>query len=151
VNEYTASVRRDGKWWMVEVPAIGGTTQARRLSEAELMARELIAVTLDVPIDEVSVVVHFEPISGLDDIAYRIAGVAAMREEATALEKRASQEAADLAARLAERGIPLRDVGTLLGVSHQRAHQLISNLRGSGSGTLSTDEILVLTRDYDLD
>ncbi len=52
---YRAEVRREGKLWLVEVPAIDGLTQARRLSEAQLMARELIAVTLGVPLSEVDV------------------------------------------------------------------------------------------------
>jgi hypothetical protein len=125
VSEYTASVRREGKWWMVEVPAISRTTQARRLSEAELMARELIAVTLDVPIDEVSVVVTIEAIGGLDDLADRIAGIASRREQAASLDRQATREAAELAKALADLDIPLRDVGTVLGVSHQRAHQLV--------------------------
>jgi hypothetical protein len=125
VSEYTASVRREGKWWMVDVPAISGTTQARRLSEAELMARELIAVTLDVPVDGVSVVVTIEAIDGLDDLADRIADIASRREQAASLDRQATREAAELAKALADLDIPLRDVGTVLGVSHQRAHQLV--------------------------
>lgn len=125
MSEYTASVRREGKWWMVDVPAISGTTQARRLSEAELMARELIAVTLDVPVDGVSVVVTIEAIDGLDDLADRIADIASRREQAASLDRQATREAAELAKALADLDIPLRDVGTVLGVSHQRAHQLV--------------------------
>jgi hypothetical protein len=151
VTEYTASVRREGKWWMVDVPAIDGATQARRLSEAELMARELIAVTLDVPIDQVSVVVTIETIGGLDDLADRIAGIAARREQAASLDKQATRDAAELAKALVELDIPLRDVGTVLGVSHQRAHQLVADLRGSGRGTMSTDDILGMTREHDRD
>jgi hypothetical protein len=52
---YEVKVTREGKWWMVAIPAIDGLTQARRLSEAELMAKEYIAVTLDVPIESVDV------------------------------------------------------------------------------------------------
>lgn len=125
MTEYDASVRREGKWWMVRVPAIDGLTQARRLSEAELMARELIAVTLDVPIDEVSVVVTLEPIGELSDIPDRIARIGSGREQALELERQATREAAELAKALAALDVPLRDVGTVLGVSHQRVHQLV--------------------------
>jgi hypothetical protein len=52
---YEVKVTREGKWWMVAIPAIDGLTQARRLSEAELMAKEYIAVTLDVPVESVDV------------------------------------------------------------------------------------------------
>ena len=43
----TVTATRDGRWWSVEVEGIG-FTQARNLSEVETMARDLVAVTLDV-------------------------------------------------------------------------------------------------------
>jgi len=51
MKTYIANVTRDGKWWMVAIPEINGLTQARRLSEAETMAREYIALSLDLPPD----------------------------------------------------------------------------------------------------
>src|SRR5665647_2131575 len=33
MKTYDITVTREGKWWMVAVPAIDGLTQARRLSE----------------------------------------------------------------------------------------------------------------------
>ena len=52
---FDIEVTRDGRWWMVYVPAIDQLTQARRRGEVELMARELIAVSTDRRIDEVAV------------------------------------------------------------------------------------------------
>lgn len=52
---FQAWVERDGNWWMIRIPmladddGIGGLTQARTKSEIELMAKELVAVTLDIP------------------------------------------------------------------------------------------------------
>ncbi|MDP3209495.1 MAG: hypothetical protein Q8M65_10135, partial [Rhodoglobus sp.] len=66
MNKYSATVSREGKWWMVRVPAIGGLTQARRFSEAELMARELIAATLGIQLEYVEVRVSVDPIDGED-------------------------------------------------------------------------------------
>lgn len=41
---------RDGDWFPVEVPEVPGVfTQARDFAEAEVMAREAIALMLDVP------------------------------------------------------------------------------------------------------
>lgn len=54
--KYEARVTREGRWWAIEVDAAGGLhTQARHLSEARLMARECVAVTLDVPLSDVEV------------------------------------------------------------------------------------------------
>ncbi|MGW4482020.1 hypothetical protein [Rhodococcus triatomae] len=55
MRTYTVEVTREGEWWMVSIPELDGLTQARQLSEAELMAREYIAVTLGVPLGDVAV------------------------------------------------------------------------------------------------
>jgi hypothetical protein len=109
---------------MVEVPGIG-MTQARRVAEIDKMARELIAVVLDVEADDFDVNLRFGEVGAVDDIGAALEAIAHDRNEAAALERRASGRAADLAKSLAASGIPLRDVGTLLGVSFQRAHQLV--------------------------
>lgn len=122
---YQAEVRREGKWWLVEVPAIDGLTQARRLSEAQLMARELIAVTRGVPLSEVDVEVSLRAIGRITDLPERVEQIASDRAQARALDARATSESEQLAKELVEAGVPLRDIGTALGVSHQRVHQLV--------------------------
>lgn len=54
---YTAMVGpRDGDWFPVEIRELPGVfTQGRDLAEAESMAREAIALMLDVPISEVAI------------------------------------------------------------------------------------------------
>lgn len=126
MTEYGATVSREGKWWMVRVPAIDGLTQARRVSEAALVARELIAVTLDVALADVEVAVTFEPIGTVEDISAEVSRIAADRARAAELERRASRDLASLAKTLRAQGIPGRDIGALLGMSHQRAQQLVS-------------------------
>lgn len=46
---YRAQVSRDGGYWLVHVPEIDKYTQARTLDEAEPMARDLLALWLEVP------------------------------------------------------------------------------------------------------
>jgi hypothetical protein len=126
MKHYRASVTREGKWWMVRVVDINGLTQARRLSEAELMARELIALSLHVPIDEVGVTIDVQSIGPITDLRERLARIDSERRQSTELERQATRDAAELARALVQLDVPLRDVGTVLGVSHQRAHQLVS-------------------------
>ncbi len=52
---YEYSVTRDGRWWMITIPALDGLTQARHPGEIEEMARDYVAVTTDTPIDEIHV------------------------------------------------------------------------------------------------
>jgi len=132
MTAYSATVSREGKWWMVRVPAIDGLTQARRVSEAALMARELIAVTLDLAPADVEVALTFEPIGAVGDvgavgdISAEVSRIAGDRARAAELERRASRDLASLAKTLRAQGIPGRDIGALLGMSHQRAQQLVS-------------------------
>ncbi|MGM7667616.1 hypothetical protein [Microbacterium sp. A93] len=123
---YQGHVIREGKWWMVSIPAIDGLTQARRLTEATEMAREHIAASQDVPLETVSVTLSFAPIGEVDDITDRIAEISAERARSAELEKSATIHATELARTLAAADVPVRDIGAILGVSHQRAHQLVT-------------------------
>lgn len=64
---FDIEVSRDGRWWMIQVPALAGFvhpdgsvncstfTQAETEDEIEHMARDFIAVTLGVPYESVQV------------------------------------------------------------------------------------------------
>ena len=125
MNTYQAVVTREGKWWMVAIPEIDGLTQARRLSDAEMMAREYIAVSLDVPVDDVSVEVSVKEVDGIA-VGELVAAINDERARAQELEQDASRRAEELAKALAEARVPVRDIGAMMGVSHQRAHQLVN-------------------------
>ena len=49
MTTYSAVCRRSAKWWAISVPKVKGVhTQARRLDQAAAVAREAIALVLDV-------------------------------------------------------------------------------------------------------
>jgi hypothetical protein len=124
MTAYRVEVARDGKWWMVAIPEIDGLTQARRLEEAALMARDYIAISLEVPIEEVEVTIAVIDVDGVN-IAEELARLAAERAEVEAARDRVAEETRRLAKALAGKKVPVRDIGAILGVSHQRAHQLV--------------------------
>lgn len=126
MKHYHVTVTREGKWWMVHIPEIDGLTQARRLGEAPLMAREYIAASLDLELDDVAVDVQVDAVGAVTDIDARLKAIEEERTRAKELERRATAETARLAKELAGE-IPLRDVGAVLGVSYQRAHQLVQS------------------------
>ena len=123
---YQVDVTRDGRWWMVSIPEIDGLTQTRRLGDAVRMAREHIAVTLDLPLSTVDVTLRS---ISVDDVAVsdEAAAIERDRAEAERLNGEARTRAERLAKALADRSVPMRDIGTVLQVSHQRAHQLASH------------------------
>lgn len=122
--EYTVEVVRSGGWWAVTVPALPGVfTQARRLDQVENMAIGAIAMFLGVdPVEVGEVTVRVTPPASaarLIDEMERAGGVA---RSAAAAASAARRQAARM---LRDEGLPIRDVGTLLGVSHQRVSQIL--------------------------
>ena len=127
--KYTAIAERDGKYWFIRIPELGKNpaglpTQARHLSEVQAMARDLIAVYLDVPEDSFDIDVQIELPEAVRkhlDTAHRLADEAA---DALTNSARARRQAA---MELKALGMTVRDIGAALGVSHQRAQQLLTN------------------------
>jgi hypothetical protein len=126
MKTHEVRVTRDGRWWMIEIPELDGLTQARRLDEVESMAREYIAVTLDVPLSTVAVSVSDIEVDGQDLLASK-AIVAALREQARELEEAVAAVSRALATVLTDAKVPLRDIGQMLGVSHQRVSQIVGS------------------------
>ncbi len=125
MTSYTAQVTRDDKWWLITVAGIDGLSQARRLSNAEHNARELVCAATGASPDSFTISVEVDTV-GTIKVARRLAAVTDKRHRAAELETAATVGARALANDLAAQGIPLRDIGTLLGVSFQRVHQLTS-------------------------
>jgi hypothetical protein len=125
MKNYDITVTREGKWWMIAVPAIDGLTQARRLSEITPMAVSLIAITLDVPASQVGVNVVATVVDGTD-LVQRRQQIDTEREAARAAERKAAALTVDLVRKLDAEHVPLRDIGEAVGVSFQRVHQLLN-------------------------
>lgn len=128
VKTYRVVAERSGKWWAAHVPEVSGVhTQARRLEQIETEAREAIALMLDV--EPESIVVRVEP-KLPDDVSALIAAVAtahAATENAQLKEREVAHEAAK--ALVVDLGLPQRDAGRILGVTHQRVQQILSGTR----------------------
>ena len=122
---YTARCQRSQGWWAIEVPEVSGVfSQARRLAGVEAMARDAISLMLDVPQDSFDVVVQPELPT---DLAAEVDAARELREIAERCQRDATAAATAVARKLADRhGLTFRDIGRLLGVSHQRVHQLLT-------------------------
>jgi len=120
---YTAIAERDGSWWVITVPEVDGIfSQARRLDRVEYMARDAISLMLEVPPDsfDVDVVENHDPPTQevIDDIISLREAVAAMRRET-------ADRTRDAVLSLHDSGYPQRDIGRMVGISHQRVAQLL--------------------------
>lgn len=137
MHTYKVIITRDDRWWMITVPELDGyvsaagvvnlsaTTQARRLSEVPGMAVDFICTVTDQPPSKVGI----EAVITVDDIdvSIRAAKVAAAKVEVERQSAALASESRALARDLVAKGVAVRDVGEVLGVSFQRAQQLVSS------------------------
>jgi hypothetical protein len=125
MSTYEAHATRDGNSWTISVPAVDGSIQAPTISDVTTRAKEHVAGTLDVPPSTVEVHLESLVVDGVG-ILGRARQVRAAREQAEQLEAQAVGHACALAQDLAGEGVPVRDIGEVLGVSDQQAHQLVT-------------------------
>ena len=121
---YTATAERGEGWWAIRVAELPGVfSQARRLDNVGDMARDAIALFLDVPSDAFDVTVR-QVLSNEAQVVVDAAIEA--RETAQRHQEIASARSREAVRALALLGLPQRDIGRLLGLSHQRVGQLSS-------------------------
>jgi hypothetical protein len=122
---YTATARRDGRWWIVQCDQHpSALSMVARLDQAAEVHREAIAFVADVPEDQVEVdvrpVLEPELSSELDEASH-------LAEQAKQAEEQAGVKRRRVARRLVASGLTVRDVGAVMGLSYQRAHQLVKS------------------------
>lgn len=115
--------RGRGDWWVLEAPEVGAVSQVKRLDEAADEMREAIAYLAGLPVGEVHIDVR--PILPQEYVVHAQAAAQA-RVLADEAKSKAALESRSAARVLREQGLTLRDVGTIMGVSHQRAAQLLN-------------------------
>lgn len=121
--KYTAECVRSGNWWAITVPEIKGVfSQARRLDQVEAMAREAIALMLNVSPNTFDVEVKPE-------VPGEVARARKARTELRRAEESAEEATKSAARALLEKGYTVRDAGKLLGISPQRVSQLTAAKR----------------------
>jgi hypothetical protein len=99
--------------------------QGRTLARALLRFRAALALHLD-DREAAARAVLVPLLVGIPKaLVDRVGEARAVRQEADALQNRASEAIRKVASALSKRGLSARDVGTLIGVSRQRAHRLL--------------------------
>jgi predicted RNase H-like HicB family nuclease len=84
MSTYEAHVARDGNGWTISVPAVDGSTQAPTISDVTAMAKEHVAVTLDVPLSTVEVHLESLVVDGVGILGRAPAGSGGTRASGTA-------------------------------------------------------------------
>jgi DNA-directed RNA polymerase specialized sigma24 family protein len=120
---YKVTVTRDGKFWLIHVPAIERWTQARRVSEIREMTQDLIEIMTGEPAETIDLDVS---ISLPPEVQERLDRAEELRSRAAHAQGQAAEELRGAARTLRDHGMSMREIGEVLGISYQRAHQLVS-------------------------
>ena len=135
---YKYEIHQEGRNWVVRIPGLGLTTQARNLRETDRMAKSIVALHLDADPD--SFEVQRSNIIGLpSSVAENVQRAIDERGRLAAAQAASLSATTQAATELIQIGVPLRDAGYLLGISHQRVAQLLEVSTGVGAeGLLKT-------------
>jgi DNA-directed RNA polymerase specialized sigma24 family protein len=128
---YVARYRQEHGAWVASFDDPDVSTWATTLDKARVAAREALAVTLDyASVEELERAVTVTddvtvPVDVRDDVALVVAERARIEREVAALQDARQRTIASLTAA----GWSMRDVATLVGLSHQRVAQSVARLR----------------------
>ncbi|MCL2482601.1 MAG: hypothetical protein FWF43_04130 [Propionibacteriaceae bacterium] len=120
----TVTAERSGKWWVLESQEAGAVSQCRSLAQADAEMREAIAYQLGLAEDEFAIDVE---VVLPEEFQRMVAKAEALREEAETTNQQAALAWRSAARTLADQHLSVRDIGRIMGVSHQRAAQLVSS------------------------
>ena len=123
-DSYRVEVVRSGGWWAITVTDLDGVfSQTKRLDQVEDAAREAISLMLMIDVDDVGVLdVVVTPPPAVTSVLEALETSVATADEAARAAFDLRREAVEM---LRAEGLPLRDVGALIGVSHQRVSQIL--------------------------
>jgi plasmid maintenance system antidote protein VapI len=125
MTTFAVTATRSKGWWAIhaDVPGAIVWTQSRRLDQVDGIAREAIALALDIPEDSF----ELEVTSVLEErLRAQIDAAIGLSKIADETQQAATRLNQVVARNLKEAGMSVRDSGTLMDVSSQRISQLIA-------------------------
>lgn len=125
-TSYGVVVTREDGHWLADVPALAGAhTYARSLPALDQAVREVIVLAADLPDEAMpGLVLDYRYDTGDPDLDATALEVRRLRRQADELAAVVTARTGEVAAQLVARGLSVRDVAALLGISPQRVSQL---------------------------
>jgi hypothetical protein len=123
---YRVVVTREDGQWLADVPELPGAhTYARSLPSLDRAVREAVVLAADLPDEAMpDLVLDYDYRTGDPDLDATALEVRRLRRQADELAATAASRTGQAAAQLVARGLSVRDVAALLGISPQRVSQL---------------------------
>lgn len=125
-QSYRVVVTREDSNWLADVPELQGAhTYARSLPTLDQAVREVIVLAADLPDQAMpELVIDYDYHTGDPELDTTAMEVRRLRRQADELAAAATARTEQAAIRLVARGLSVRDVAALLGISPQRVSQL---------------------------
>lgn len=119
-KRWTARCVREGKWWTVNVDGARAFTQAARLDQVPQRVTEALYLLdgVEAAPEDIDIEAH---LPGEDSL---VEDARSKRQEAHHAQAVAEEITAAVVRRLHKAGLPYRDIGVMLDMSHQRAQQI---------------------------
>ena len=123
---YVVVVTREGGLWLADVRGLEGAhTYARSLPVLDQAVREVIVLAADLPDEAMAgLAIEYRYRTGDPELDATTLEVRRLRREADELAAAAAARTGQVAVQLVARGLSVRDVAALLGISPQRVSQL---------------------------
>lgn len=122
---YTVTAERVGKWWALECAEVpGALSQVSRLDQVEAAMREAISFVADV--DPATITVRLST-PAYEVVKHHLDEAVALRDEAARAQQDAKKHLKEAAIELHGADLSVRDIGFVMGVSYQRAHQILKD------------------------
>jgi hypothetical protein len=125
-DAYRVIITRDDGHWLADVPSLQGAhTYGRNLPALDQAVRKVVVLAADLPDEAMpGLALKFEYHTGDAGLDATTREVRELRRQADEIAATATARTSEAAAELVARGISLRDVAALLGISPQRVSQL---------------------------
>jgi predicted RNase H-like HicB family nuclease len=125
-REFRVVVTREDGRWLADVPELQGAhTYARSLPSLDQAVREVVVLAAELPDEAMpELVLDYDYHTGDPELDATALEVRLLRRQADELAAAATARTGQLAVQLVARGLSVRDVAALLGISPQRVSQL---------------------------
>lgn len=120
MKTYHVIVRPGEKYWILNIPGIG-FTQARTMPEIDVMARDLIHTMTQETNFSITTTMQLP-----ETVQHHLDTAKQLRQQEAQCRSLAAGETREAARELHGMGLALQQIGDILGVSRQRAHQLLN-------------------------
>jgi len=122
VPTYAVTVFREDDLWVADVPELIAATDMFRFADLDVEVRDLVSGLTDADPDSFDL--SWRYVAGADDVTELIVELSQVEHTVHSMTSRRDAVRREIIHRMSAAGLSQRAIGDVLGLSHQRVHQL---------------------------